>query len=271
MANELYDNIELEEDILWMTTGKYKLLLQDDNGSDALVLYMHLMFTARLQQTNSVKANNWYLQKGLKWGKTRLQKAKKTLFDMGLIQEITRKDNAGKFTGKYIQVKTKSLPSASKPADGETISPSQETNALTNNINALTNNVNTSHQEESKLPEKKSGKDKTQEEKEAYKEIENIFVTGYEEIEKRRFPYSKKHGDHINNLIPVFLEDEKDFVELTRKYFKMIRTDSWWRNQPFTPACYVSNFDRIVSYKFKPGEQSPQEALEIVNNMKLEF
>lgn len=151
--------IDVEGDLIFITVAKYKLFLSYGKiGMDAYLLYSHLMFTARLQRTNSIKANNVYLRQGLKWGKEKLQKAKNLLTDLSLIESFPRIDDETKqIKGWYIRVKTKTTPfeiehigkertKASDPESqtvGEPEGGFQDTNALTKNINALTKNINT--------------------------------------------------------------------------------------------------------------------------------
>jgi hypothetical protein len=104
------DNISVEADgdIVFVTIAKYKLFLSYGKiGMDAYLLYSHLIFTARLQKTNCVKANNIYIRTGLKWTKERLRKAKNLLNDLNMIETIKRRDKKGLITGWYIEVKTK--------------------------------------------------------------------------------------------------------------------------------------------------------------------
>lgn len=146
---------EKDGDIIFVTVAKYKLFMSNGKvGMDAYCLYSHMMFTARLQETNQIYANDTYLKNGLSWSKERIQKAKQLLIELKLIEEFYRRDNEGKFIGKYIKVVTKTtpfeineplddLPSAGKTASGEL-----ETNALTNNINALTKKENASRKKD---------------------------------------------------------------------------------------------------------------------------
>lgn len=139
-------------DIVFVTVSKYRMFYaHGEAGMDALHLYLHLIFTCRLQFTNTVKAHNIYLQKGLHWGKERTLKAKNLLFEFDLIKQIERKNSKGQFEGTYIIVKTTTSPfelkeytlaevSGGLETGGlETAVRQEETNALTNNINALTN------------------------------------------------------------------------------------------------------------------------------------
>jgi hypothetical protein len=102
---------EVDGDLIFVTVAKYKLFLSYGKiGMDAYLLYSHLIFTARLQQTNQVKATNLYLRQGLCWTKERLSKAKNLLYDLSLIETIKTRDEFNKFTGAYIKVKTKTTP-----------------------------------------------------------------------------------------------------------------------------------------------------------------
>lgn len=104
-------SIEADNDLIFVTVAKYKLFFSyGEVGLDAYLLYSHLMFTARTQKTNSVWANNTYLRGGLHWGKDRLNKAKNLLFDLGLINQVEKRDEQGKFEGHYIEVATKKSP-----------------------------------------------------------------------------------------------------------------------------------------------------------------
>ena len=104
------DNISVEADgdIVFVTVAKYKLFLSYGKiGMDAYLLYSHLIFTARLQKTNCVKASNIYIRTGLKWTKERLLKAKNLLKDLSLVETIKRRGEDGRIKGWYIEVKTK--------------------------------------------------------------------------------------------------------------------------------------------------------------------
>ena len=75
----MVDNIEnilirKDGDLLFCTVGLYKLFLSQKGGHEAFQLYIHLMFTARLQETNKVWAKNSYLMKGVGMGVPKLKK-----------------------------------------------------------------------------------------------------------------------------------------------------------------------------------------------------
>ena len=83
--NKNTDNmsIEVDGDLIFVTVAKYKLFYSYGKiGIDAYLLNSHLMFTARLQKTNSVHAKDVYLREGLGWGSSRLLKAKNLLKEL---------------------------------------------------------------------------------------------------------------------------------------------------------------------------------------------
>ena len=101
-------SIEIDGDLIFVTVAKYKLFLSYGKiGLDAYVLYSHLMFTARLQKTNTVKAKDNYLKNGLEWGSERLIKAKKLLYKLGLLKKIQRFKENGQFSESFLEIKTK--------------------------------------------------------------------------------------------------------------------------------------------------------------------
>lgn len=118
--------IEKDDDIIFITVAKYKLFMSYEKiGMDAYCLYSHMMFTARIQETNQIYAKNNYLRGGLGWSRERVQKAKNLLIELGLVEEIITKGEGGKFSGRYLKVHTKKTPfeikSISSPYDENTV------------------------------------------------------------------------------------------------------------------------------------------------------
>lgn len=94
-----------DDEIIFCTVRMYKLFLTQKNGIDAFQLYMHLMFSARLQKTNKVRATNIYLKRGLNWGEAKVKRAKSLLVKLGLIKYVRRRDKKTKqITGVYIKL-----------------------------------------------------------------------------------------------------------------------------------------------------------------------
>jgi hypothetical protein len=99
--------IDADQDHILFTVGLYKLFLAlGKEGMDALSVYIHLFFTARIQSTNTVWANNSYLQKGTACGEAKIKKAKTLLKSLGLIEYKRDKPQKGTpFLGKvYIKL-----------------------------------------------------------------------------------------------------------------------------------------------------------------------
>ena len=107
-------HIEQDDEIIWCFLGNYKFFLNNGkSGFDAYLLYSHLQFTARLQHTNSIKANNAYLCRGLRWNVKRLKKAKSFLRSFGFISYKQLRVDGNRFGETFIVVKT-----ARKPPKG---------------------------------------------------------------------------------------------------------------------------------------------------------
>ena len=113
-----------------------------ENGAECVALYVFYYKTAKWQKTSVVKANDEYCMKCLKWGKERLNKAKKMLKENGLISVVQRrKDN--KIIGWYIKVNYCIQPSGTNSYKYQNLLVGNRTQMLiNNNINAYNNNIN---------------------------------------------------------------------------------------------------------------------------------
>jgi len=101
----------VESGVLWLSPEKYAFFMaHGKTGHDAKELYLHLQYTAILQKTNSVKANDVYLMKGLGWGNGRLKKAKAFLSKHGLLEYKQQRKKDGKLGESYLIVKTRQHP-----------------------------------------------------------------------------------------------------------------------------------------------------------------
>ena len=98
-------HIDKDYDLIFCSVGLYKMFLANrQEGLEAKQLYDHLLFTARLQETNVIHANNTYLSKGLGWGQVKIKRAKAFLKTKGLISYVQRRDSSGKLHDVFIQV-----------------------------------------------------------------------------------------------------------------------------------------------------------------------
>lgn len=79
--------------------------LQTENYSELLSLYLFYYYTAKWQETNTPKATNSYVAKGIGWSESKVCRFKKHLIDMELIENIKRVGDDGKVKGWYILVR----------------------------------------------------------------------------------------------------------------------------------------------------------------------
>ena len=251
---------EKDGDIIFVTVAKYKLFMAYGKiGMDSYCLYSHMMFTARLQETNQIYANDTYLRQGLDWSRERTQKAKNLLFELALIEEITKRDSSGKFSGKYIKVKTKSTPfeiseisqpCVGNPSDGKADCGESTANALTNKLNALTNKEIPSCSNEQVLSRKKQPKqedteyiilrDKTRE------QFNKGFrvLTGGDNIE-----WDQKQNASLKRLCNKYVKDQNRLDHIIREFYKLkMKKDKLLLFSSFTPSGLVGCKDRLLSY-----------------------
>jgi hypothetical protein len=98
--------IDKDSDIIPMTVGLYRFFLASGAaGQDAQALYLHLIFTARLQETQQVRANNVYLGNGLGWGQAKVRSAKSFLVKAGLISYVRGRGEDGRVGEVYIRLR----------------------------------------------------------------------------------------------------------------------------------------------------------------------
>lgn len=141
----------LNNKITVLTNATRDILLE--KNPDALILYLFYIKTANHQETNQVWANDFFVRQGLKWGKQKLQKAKETLVEEDLIEEIQTRGDKGIFEKKFLKIKylwseTKKtavnqhlIREHQNPLADDTTGGFQETNALSSyKLNALSSN-----------------------------------------------------------------------------------------------------------------------------------
>jgi hypothetical protein len=97
--------VDKNQDIIFMSVGMYKMFMANGTeGLEAKQLYDHLMFTARLQETNLIHASPGYISNGLAWGKAKVKRAKAFLQKKGLISYVQRRNSSGQLADTYIRV-----------------------------------------------------------------------------------------------------------------------------------------------------------------------
>lgn len=94
---------DIADDLLILNKITIDRLFQLKNCADCIALYVFYYKTAKWQKTNTVKANDQYVKKSLKWGISKIQKTKQTLKEHGLIDIVQRRKD-GKIEGWFIKV-----------------------------------------------------------------------------------------------------------------------------------------------------------------------
>lgn len=81
-------------------------ILRLKKPANCMALYTFYYYTAKWQETTSVKASVSYCAKGLGIGETAIRKAKEELKSIGLIDDVKRiDDSTGRVTGWYVSVR----------------------------------------------------------------------------------------------------------------------------------------------------------------------
>ena len=94
---------DIADDLLILNKITVDMLFQLENCADCIALYVFYYKTAKWQKTDTVKANDQYVKKSLKWGISKIQKTKQTLKEHGLIDIVQRRKD-GKIEGWFIKV-----------------------------------------------------------------------------------------------------------------------------------------------------------------------
>lgn len=94
---------DIADNLLILNKITVDRLFQLENCADCIALYVFYYKTAKWQKTDTVKANDQYVKKSLKWGISKIQKTKQTLKEHGLIDIVQRRKD-GKIEGWFIKV-----------------------------------------------------------------------------------------------------------------------------------------------------------------------
>lgn len=140
---------DVADDLLIMNKMTVDALFRLENCADCIALYAFYYKTAKWQKTNTIKANDLYVKKCLKWGIDKIQRTKQALKENGLIKIVQRRAN-GKIQGWYVEVsylvsqrKTEDLRikvesnNTEKQQVAQATSGFEETNALKEKIKCL--------------------------------------------------------------------------------------------------------------------------------------
>lgn len=94
---------DIADNLLILNKITVDRLFQLENCADCIALYVFYYKTAKWQKTDTVKANDQYVKKSLKWGISKIQKTKQALKEHGLIDIVQRRKD-GKIEGWFIKV-----------------------------------------------------------------------------------------------------------------------------------------------------------------------
>lgn len=145
---------DIADDLLILNKITVDRLFQLENCADCIALYVFYYKTAKWQKTNTVKANDQYVKKSLKWGISKIQKTKQALKEHGLIDIVQRRKD-GKIEGWFIKVsylvnerkadeikiKVQNINNTQNEQVENCTSGNEETNALKEKIKCLENEL----------------------------------------------------------------------------------------------------------------------------------
>ncbi len=94
---------DIADDLLILNKMTIDTLFKLDNCADCIALYVFYYKTAKWQKTNTIKANDVYVKKSLKWGIDKIKRTKNILKEHGLINIVQRRKD-GKIEGWYVEV-----------------------------------------------------------------------------------------------------------------------------------------------------------------------
>lgn len=99
------NSYDIQDEPIIISKSTIDLFLQEERPSEPLALYTFYYYTAKWQKTNLPKCTTGYAAKGLHWTEEKVQKIKKILVRLGLIEDITARNESNRITGHYIKVK----------------------------------------------------------------------------------------------------------------------------------------------------------------------
>ena len=259
---------DIADDLLILNKITIDRLFQLDNCADCIALYIFYYKTAKWQKTDTVKANDQYVKKSLKWGISKIQKTKQTLKEHGLI-DIVQRRKYGKIEGWFIKVsylvserkadEIKIKVQESNNTQNEQVenctSGNEETNALKEKIKCLKKEIemlkNNNIGENNNTP--KTERIEKAEKKERFK------APTVEEVQE----YCRERGNNIDAQHFIDYYSARGWM-LGKNHIKdwkaCVRT--WERNDSFKPQKPVQP-ENVTTDKI--DYSLPQEFLDILN------
>ena len=199
---------DIANDLLILNKMTIDTLFRLDNCADCIALYIFYYKTAKWQKTNTIKANDLYVKKSLKWGAEKIKRTKAILKENGLINIIQRRKE-GKIEGWYIEV---SYLVTQKRVDEIKIKVEECNNSQTGVIESKNSYSNNSCNQEVEKPTSSN------EDINALKEKINEKV--YLRLDKRDDALIKR----ISALVSIFEGDTEVvlFIVDEKKYIKLV-------------------------------------------------
>jgi len=101
-----YKSIDSKEHPLVININKttMDIILQQEKSDQLMALYLFYAYVSAWQDTKKIHATTGYTAKGLKWSIQKVQRVKKRLLELELIEDIVKRNNKH-ITGHYIRVK----------------------------------------------------------------------------------------------------------------------------------------------------------------------
>ena len=227
---------DIADDLLILNKYTIDTLFKLDNCADCIALYVLYYKTAKWQKTNTIKANDLYVKKVLKWGIDRIKRTKQTLKEHGLINIVQRRKD-GKIAGWYIEVSylvtqrkeedirikvVESNNTQNQHVENSTCG-NEETNALKQQIIALKNeNKMLKNKNNNDQPAKPADSELAAEFEELWRHVGKLDLLPKQAIELVPQSLSdktkKQHGHTIHYIISQEVKHEKISVFLLIRF-----------------------------------------------------
>ncbi len=94
-----------EDHLVGLTKPSVDRILKMDAPGDCLALYTFYCYTRKWQKNSSIYATSDFAMTALGWGRDRFSNAKKQLKEQGFIDDIARRNDAGKVEKWYVGVR----------------------------------------------------------------------------------------------------------------------------------------------------------------------
>lgn len=266
------DNLQLldiADNLLVLSKNTIENIFKLENSADCVALYLLYYKTAKWQKTDTIKANDSYVQKSLKWGRDKTLRTKQALKDNGLIEIIQRRNN-GKIDGWFIRIHY----IVSKNEQGKIIVEQEvfkqevpkptcdfeNVNALRNNIKCLKKKIEMLEEENNKLNSLLKESSENSSNLEAYKEIVDYMnVVNEHHRFNVKIPFSYKYQSKATQkLINARLREGYNIEE-----FKDV---IWWGYKKFVENEFTTQTGESSYKYFRPSTLFSSEHFEAYLN-----